>query len=175
MAGENRWNISLADLAVLVIGFAVSAATLRLTLGADLSTARVRFPKGTYYAGAAGLFLCPVGWTAAGLAMRRTARRRWVDHPVIVVGLATFVLTIVEAVLLFSFNPTSPVLSSAQRTILLGSALLTVVGRFLIAWVFIFFVVGRLRKPDDWLKLAGWLLGLGWVGGHVALFVARYF
>lgn len=97
MAPENRWKLSLADLAVLVVGFAFSAASLRQTLAADPPATAIKIRKEWRCAAATSLFLSPLTWAAAGLAMMRTDRRRWMDHSAVVLGLSTFVLAIVEA------------------------------------------------------------------------------
>ncbi|WP_165063503.1 hypothetical protein [Paludisphaera rhizosphaerae] len=176
MARAKHWNPSLADLAVLIVGFAVSAAVLRFTMASSLSSTGIRLTKSLQNAATASLSLCPLSWTVAVLAMRRTSRRCWPLHPAVVVGLTSFAIAVYEFVprVMPALLRLTRSWSLDSATLFFGAMLLGHVGKALFAWAFIILVAKRIRRPDSWLAVAGWLLWLCWVGGDFSRYVVGW-
>lgn len=169
-------KLSIADLAVLVASFAVSAAVLRFAMTCDLAAMGIRLPKSLQYSAAAAFSLCPLSWTIGCLTMWRTKRSRWASHPAFVVGLTSFSLAV------YDFLPrVVPVLRRLSRgrlldsaTLVYGAGMLGHVGKSLLAWAIVLLVAKRIRRPDGWLAMAGWLLWICWVGGDFSRYVATW-
>lgn len=177
MARENRWNPSLADLGVLMVGLALSIAVLRSA--SDVTpTQVVLYYQHSNYTAIAALSSLPLTLTLAAMAMGKTGIREWAFHPAVVLGTVTFALAAVLIV---------PVLRSPMplfnvggfdldtRYVTYGTAMVNYIPKLVAASCLALLACGGLRRTTDWLRATGWFLSLWWVGLGIAAFVLRYF
>ncbi|WP_165063499.1 hypothetical protein [Paludisphaera rhizosphaerae] len=177
MDRDNRWNISLADLAVLMVGFALSIAVLRSA--SDVTpTQGVLYYHYSNYTAITALSSIPLTLTLAAIAIARTGLREWPFHPAIVLGLVTFALA---AVLIVPVSRSNMYLFNVggfdgdTRYVMYGASLVKYVPKFLAATCLVLLACGGLRRRTDWLRAAGWFLSLWWVGLGSAAYVLSYF
>lgn len=151
----SKWK--LADLVVVVAGFAGSFASLRFYWRHGRPPMEAR--PYDYFA-ASATFLGPLAWTLMVLAMIRTPRGRWSSHPAVVVGLA------VATVLLVQIALGSTKYAGASDWVWIEAVVESWqedVAEVLIAALVVAAVCGRLRTPQDGLEAAGAAVGLSWV------------
>lgn len=171
-------KMTMADLCFIVAGFALSAASLRLSLADPHFATSTSKPAIFGYMATAAVFLSPLSATCAVLAMARTRRDDWAFHPAIVVGLSALFLTVgvlIPSVVWHARGLADGVSLSGRHLRAYATELRADLSKFLAAWFFVRIVAGGLRKPDDWLQFAGWGIGVCWVGLGFIAYLMRIF